>query len=609
MLQFMLCDRLWLFQEILNDNANKMMSHMINPLDPTFRRFLQNASPDTLRNQLNAAASAMGDEAFTQRVATEIVAATRPEQAVPEKYAHYRSVVRDGMLFFLSQVDRHRLIDLVVSQLQMDPDADTRERLLELAKRFPTLHKLGQTIARNPQIDPLVKQWLVHLENGCYGTPAGGILDRIHRELNLTGNPDPVHVQATLLSEASVGAVVPFRWDGSPSRQSVQGVFKVLKPGIRRSLDEELVVLAKTAAFFEANRKRYPLEDFRFIDVFEEVREMLVNEIDLTSEQTYLVEAARFYGSMDRVQIPGLLPFSTDRMTAMAFLDGAKITDADLDDEERLQLATVLFEALVCRPLFSGQDQSLFHGDPHAGNILAVRDPETGQVSAGLLDWSLAGRLTKQDRVKTAQLIQAVLKKDLSGIRRSIKALAVCKFMESAKRREAFRDRVLHVLQSAEYDRMTLLERSFRLLEALALQGFVFPPDLMLFRKAIFTLEGVLNDLWPAFDMDAAITQYLATLVTREIPKRFVNLFFPLADRPGNYPSLISNIELHSLMVHQYLTAVNTTTRSVLDTLSAWPRMFGMPALPALAPIPLPEAPQSTGLRTSRSTPAPSRLS
>jgi len=50
------------------------------------------------------------------------------------------------------------------------------------------------------------------------------------------------------------------------------------------------------------------------------------------------------------------------------------------------------------------------------------------------------------------------------------------------------------------------------------LKGFVFPPDLMLFRKAIFTLEGVIVDLWPSFDMDAAVMQYLTTLVTREIP-------------------------------------------------------------------------------------------
>lgn len=63
-----------------------------------------------------------------------------------------------------------------------------------------------------------------------------------------------------------------------------------------------------------------------------------------------------------------------------------------------------------------------------------------------------------------------------------------------------------------------------------------------------FTLEGILYDLWPAFDMDAAFTQHLTALMTREIPKRFANLLLPMADRAENYSSLISNFQLHSLI-------------------------------------------------------------
>jgi len=108
----------------------------------------------------------------------------------------------------------------------------------------------------------------------------------------------------------------------------------------------------------------------------------------------------------------------------------------------------------------------------------------------------------------------------------------------------------------------------------------------MLFRKAIFTLEGVLFDLWPSFDMDAAVTKYLTTLVTREIPTRCGNLFFPLTDRPENYSSLISNIELQALIIHQYVAAIRSGTQSLSAYLAGWSRMFGMPFWPALAPIP-----------------------
>jgi ubiquinone biosynthesis protein len=521
--------------------------------------FSQNASPDALQKSLNAMAAVLGDQAFAERVAREIVARTQPQQAVPEVYGHFRSVVADGIRFFLSRVNRRRLVELVVSQLELDPATGSQERLLELAKRFPTLHKLGQIIARNPAIDPAVKKWLVHLENGCYGASPDGILERIGVQLKQIDTRDQVQVQPSILSEASVGAVVPFIWRQPRQQALFEGVFKVLKPGIRRCLDEELAILEKTALFFEANRTAYPLKDFSFLSVFQEVRDMLVNEINLAGEQAYLLEAARFYEDMPSIQIPALLPFNTDAMTSMAYLNGPKITDAPLNPEQRRHCAAVLFEALVCRPLFSPRDQSLFHGDPHAGNILAVNDPASAGLRIGLLDWSLAGRLTKRERVKTAQLIQAVLKKDLSGIRRAVTALAGSGYMDRPMQRQNFRTLVLDMIRSPGHGRLTLIKRTFKLLEHLSLEGFVFSADLMLFSKAAFTLEGVLYDLWPAFDMDAAFSRHLTSLMTREIPRRFANLLLPLADRPENYASLISNFQLHSLMVHRCALAAKST--------------------------------------------------
>ena len=554
--------------------TDKLLNHPDRMLDKLARQ----ATPEKLQEKITTMAAGFGDKAFAKLVAREVVERIRPQETIPEVYRHYRSVVRDGIEFFLSQISRERLIELVVGQLIMKPNADTKERLLELAKKIPTLHKLGQIIARNPNIDPAVKRWLIHLENGRYGTPMEGILRNIDRQLGENGNRDRVTVEPVILSEASVAAVIPFNLNGSSSRKPVQGVLKILKPGVRRHLEEELSILEKTAAFFEENRRRYDFKNFRFLDIFQDVREIMIKEIDLAAEQNYLVEASQFYRDMDRIKIPQLFPVSTDDMTAMAYLNGPKITDAPLNQEQRRHLAAVLFEALICRPLFSSHEESLYHGDPHAGNILAVTDPETGRIQIGLLDWTLAGHLTKSDRLKTVKLIQAIIKKDLSSIRRAVKALAINDFMGNSRQRQAFRGVVLDHLQSSEFAGLSLIKKSFKLLEQLSFEGFIFPADLMLFRKAIFTLEGVLHDLDPSFDIDAAVMQYMTALMTGELPRRFGNLFFPLADKPENYASLISNIELQSLMVHQYVDAVKSGCESYGRYFTAWSRMFGTPS-------------------------------
>lgn len=536
-----------------------------------FRQFLQTSSPEAVHAKINAMAESLGDESFGRQIARQMVKQTRPQEAVPEIYWHFRELVRDGIEFFLSRISRRRLVDLVVNQLKMDPRADTRERLLEMAKRFPTLHKLGQIIARNPHLDPDVKQWLIHLENGRYAEPDTHLAKRVRQQLKHTQGLDNIKVSSTILAEASVGAVIPFVETPGAGPDTIDGVFKILKPGIRRQLDEELSILKETATFFECNRERYPLQDFKFLEVFQEVGDMLVKEVDLAAEQVHLAEAVAFYSDMPAVQIPGLLPMCTDTMTAMDYLDGPKIINADLTPEQRRQCAGVLFEALVCRPLFAPSEQALFHGDPHAGNILAV--PATGSRTPriGLVDWSLAGRLTRHHRIQTVQLIQAIQKKDLSGIRVAVMALA-----NGRGQTGRLRAQIVALLHSAEFVRMPLMRKVFRLLEKLSYKGFVFPADLMLFRKAVFTLEGVLNDLCPDFDMDAAIMQYLAGLMTREIPNRLCGLLFPLTDRPGNYPSLISNMDLHSLAIHHYATTLKTMTEPFLDSVAGWNRLFGI---------------------------------
>ncbi|MBN1548358.1 MAG: AarF/ABC1/UbiB kinase family protein [Syntrophaceae bacterium] len=544
-------------------SADNFTPHdMIDLSSPMLLQFLRNASKETLQEKLNTVAAAVGDEAFSRRVAREIVQSTRPQQAIPEVYGHYRSVLQDGITFFLSQVGRPRLIELVITQLKLNPEADTRERLLALAKQFPTLHKLGQIIARNPGTDPVLKKWLVHLENGCYGTPLEGMIERIGGELEKTGHRDQVNIRPVIISEASVGAVIPFQRNDPSSPEDVDGVFKILKPGIERKLEEELLILEKTAAFFEKNRSRYPLKDLKFLGIFQEIREMLVREIDLAAERDHLIEAARFFKGMERIEIPKIFPFSTGAITAMKYLNGPKITEASLTRDQRKHCAALLFDALVCRPLFSPDQNSLFHGDPHAGNILALKDTPSGPPRIGLVDWSQAGRLTKRDRVKIIQLTRAVYTKDMSNIRRAVKALDRSTSLASPTKRQEFRNLVLGMIQSPEFFRMTLIKRTFNLLKQLTFMGFVFPAELMLFRKAILTLQGVLYDLWPEFDMNAAVRQYLKSLMIREVPRRFCNLFLPLADRPENYWSLISNTDLQSLAVYQYIGAGRSGARS-----------------------------------------------
>lgn len=514
--------------------------------------------PKVLRQKLQAMAKALGHQKFKEKAALEIVRRTRPQMAVPDVYAPYRPLVRDGIQFFLSRIAIRRLVDLIIRQLKMDMASSAQERLLEMAKQFPTLHKLGQIIARNKNIDPAVKKWLIHLEHGHYGTCPQELRKQIQKHLRTNARHADVEVDENILSEASVGAVIGFKWRHSKSKGAEHHVFKVLKPRVKQHLKQELTILEKVAAFFEKNRHRYTLKNFKFKNVFKDIRKNLADEINFLAEQAHLGKASRFYEDMASVRIPRLVPLSNDAMTAMEFIEGSNIANAGLTADERRKCARLLFKAIICKPLFSQCDQAIFHGDPHAGNILAVSDGESRDIKVALLDWSLSDRLAREERVKVIRLIQSILENDPYQISHAVCGLANADHGPEAERmaQSDIQQIVAELMLFKEYAGFPLIKKAFWLLDQISCQGVVFQSNLLFFRKTIFTLEGVLNDLDPLFDMDRYMTQYLGALVIKELPKRMGSTLLLQADNPQNYQSLLSNKDLQVLLFNQYIQYV-----------------------------------------------------
>ncbi len=73
------------------------------------------------------------------------------------------------------------------------------------------------------------------------------------------------------------------------------------------------------------------------------------------------------------------------------FVEGVSLLDAPLDYESRRDAAQLVFRRLVLDPLFSGLPESIFHADPHAGNLM-VQTQKHAPLTLVLLDWSQAGR-------------------------------------------------------------------------------------------------------------------------------------------------------------------------------------------------------------------------
>ncbi len=469
---------------------------------------------------------------------------TDPCHVIPHIYNEYRQIVHDGIFFFLSNFSLPRLVSLAVDQFLMKSDISSEERLIELARQIPTLHKLGQIIARNRNIDKSFRKWLICLENDLHLTGIHPLKEKIESELRGLIKVFSIKTGDKILAEASVGAVIPFTWREPGTDKESKGVFKLLKHKVKTHLKEESELLDKLALFFDKNRDKYPLKNFRFIETFRDIKEALQKEIDLSGEQSNLKRAAKFYEKDKTSVIPALLPFSTENMTAMEYMSGGKITDTDIKPENKKRLAKMLFKAVIWQPLFSRNEQTLFHGDPHAGNIYAYENGND-DIKLILLDWSQAGGLSKKERINIFKIAAGIFLDDEKLICKAIKSLCEDDIQkdDSEKIIKIIRD----IFKSPRYIRRKIVEKIFFFIDQTAIQGIRFPKDLLLLRKAFFTLEGILYELDPEFDMDRYVLNLLEELFLEELPKRWIYFLFPQSDSFNHYKSLMSNNDLQIL--------------------------------------------------------------
>ena len=528
-----------------------------------FKFLCGNIAPSELESSILKLVVTMGESFFREQAAGVLAEIVSSAGVVPDSHQAYRRVVQDGTLYFISKLPVERLAGLVAYQIRLDEDADAGKRLVELAKQIPTLHKLGQIIARNRNVDPGVRAWLVQLENGNYGTDATDLCRMIEDRLGQDREKFQIRMEKTLLSEASVGGVVPFGWRYPDGEGEQAGVFKVLKPGIEARLEEELSALDCLAEYFEGRRHLYSLCNLRFGEFFKDVKAALREELDLCSEQLNLSIARQFYRKNKHIHVPRVAPFSCRHFTAMSRAPGGKVTDVLASRKDRQQAADTIFRALVCGPLFSPEAFPIFHGDPHAGNIFSSLGSGDGDFKISLLDWSQTGCLARWWRINILKFIQGVILRDEAVICRAVGALssdAPADAMDSI-----ISESVRNVMALEEYRDAPLMKKTFIMLEQLSFKGVRFHGDLLLFRKAFFTLDGLLHDLDPDFDMDHAVMAYIRDLLIGELPRRIAALLVPISDAPEKYRSLLSNKDLQMLLLCQAIEFVKKNAHRVRD--------------------------------------------
>ena len=502
-------------------------------------------SPNVPRENVLAVLNSLDLDAAYGDILELIIHQSSVLDVVPENASQWIPVVHDSLLFFLDGLGRDRLFERILNLIYLPGGSERGDRLLQFTDRTPSLQKIGQILARNPDLPADLLQSLQNLENGLSTSDRDELVEFITAEVG----PDSVEAYQIqfadeILAEASVGAVIRATLNPPDEAESQDVVFKIVKPYVLNSLPQELGIVDELALFFQQNSDYYNLGNIPLSDMFRDVRTALSSEIRIEDEQRNLVLAEAYYGDNPRVHVPHLYPFSTPNLTVMEFIRGEKITDAH---PGRAEMARRLSDALTVDVVFSTQEEAIFHGDPHAGNVFHVLGEPSDPYRIALLDWGLYGSFPRTQREQLVQLMVGVYLGNAKRIRNNAGAL----LEEGLPEEPAELEKVRRIVDDILENRTETFPTLQNLILELAKEGFQTRFNIALFIKSQLTIAGILKELDPEFDHDAHFMGRTRGLVWREFPKHLLNVAWFPAWNSHDYRSMLSNEDVRDIWTKQ----------------------------------------------------------
>ncbi len=438
------------------------------------------------------------EDSLEQAVRTMLLM-TGADTFMPPQYGKFQKVVFEGAVFFISNLPKERIAKKIVSQLVLPQDTPTGKRMCDLVTNLPTLQKLCQIICRSPGLDPEFKKSIVDLEDNSTSVTYNDLHATLEKELN-SGSHN-LTLSRKILAEASVCAVVPGMLNQKNGKEARPVVMKMVKPEIKQNMADELALWGVLGNYLDDNKELWGLGDFQFKGIINQVSWLLQNEVDLSLEQANLDRVGAYFSADDTVIIPERLDASTPNMTAMTRIDGNKITDVEhLTNKEQRRIARKVAQECILRPIIDFSKESVFHGDPHAGNMAYVFDGWTPNLI--FYDWGMVGRLSRLERFSIMLMIAGLTMKNEKAVFYAVDIMVRGQVTKSKILKKNVRKIVADVINNREKRLQGVLSSVEGLIEELMYQGLVFSSDLLVFEKALVTLKGVLADIDPDFSRD-----------------------------------------------------------------------------------------------------------
>lgn len=366
----------------------------------------------------------------------------------------------------------------------------------------PTFIKLGQILSTRPDLVPLdMVQELTKLQDNVPPFSFAEVRTIIEQELQLPLEAVYTDFEETPMAAASIAQV-----HRAKLLTGEEVAVKVQRPGIRKMIAEDLAILYHLATLLERHIEELAL--YRPTLIVEEFARTIRKEINFHVEAAH---AERFTGQFRNhsgLYIPRVFRFATtDRLLTMEYVDGIKINDIALLDEQGYdrKLLAALGTDLILEQVFL---HGFFHADPHPGNLFIL----PGNVIC-YLDFGMMGHLDHKAKNILTNMIIGYARRDPTAVTAAV--MGIVEWNEEPDRRLLERDITtfmdLHLYKPLKEIRISEIVQD--LLDLISRHQLRLPPDYFFMIKALTQLESIGMVLDPDFDMTVKARPFIQRLI------------------------------------------------------------------------------------------------
>ncbi len=461
----------------------------------------------------------------------------------------------------------------------------------------PTFVKLGQVLATRPDIFP--PSWINEFAKLQDHVPPVAFAELLPGlEAALGKSPFEVFrdLQTEPAAAASIAQVHMAKLqDGTPV------VLKIRRPNIEEKIEADLRLLSHLGRLVESE---FPeAKRFQPGKIIAQFSKSLRRELDLAMEGRNTDRFARNFAEDETVEFARIhWDYTSEALLVMDYIDGIPGNDLQQAREAGLDLRLMGergANAVLKMVLIDG----FFHADPHPGNVFYLPGNRLAIIDCGMV-----GRITLDRRDEIADLLAALVSRDIETLRDILVIWAGDVPIDEDKL-SADVDEFICNYDSAPLKQVRFSALLNDLTTIMRENHLSVPPDLTMLFKALITLEGLGRQLDPDFQIVGHLTPFVKKIIIdRYMPANLykrgkrgaANVLDALTGLPRDVSQVLReagrgrlrlNLELKRLdhFGHQLdhstnrltlglITAALIVGSSIVMTVKGGPTLFGLPA-------------------------------